>query len=268
LSHRPGNGIGAILAATERSDEKVLSSKRVQGTFVARARRRGVFNQTPGDAEKIVANSVQTVTHFLAESRSVYMLAAMSNGGIQFCNGALAERLKIAPAGLATQLVWDLLCEHDALSFRNRLAETPSGPPQMFLLNFVDADQCPFTLECRLEVRADGFLLLGEAPRRPNETAQKEILRLNNELSTLGRELTRRSRELDHALQDLKTSHWHLKKIQEVLPICMECGKVKTTTQWEDVVSYLKTNAMFLSHGYCPACLEKIMVQWGMSPQE
>ena len=51
---------------------------------------------------------------------------------------------------------------------------------------------------------------------------------------------------------------FHLAKIQEVLPICMICGKVKTSgTNWEDVVDYFLRSNLSLSHGYCPSCLEK-----------
>jgi hypothetical protein len=33
-------------------------------------------------------------------------------------------------------------------------------------------------------------------------------------------------------------------------------------TSWEDVVSYLKSNALLFSHGYCPECAEKMNRQW------
>jgi response regulator RpfG family c-di-GMP phosphodiesterase len=65
---------------------------------------------------------------------------------------------------------------------------------------------------------------------------------------------------LKTAYDELKNSYWHLRKIQEILPICMSCGKVKTAeSKWEDVVDFLKKNSLFLSHGYCPACEDKIM---------
>lgn len=65
---------------------------------------------------------------------------------------------------------------------------------------------------------------------------------------------------LKTAFDQLDKSFWHLRKIQEVLPFCMECGKVKTAdSSWEDVISFLKNNSMFLSHGYCPECADKIM---------
>lgn len=68
---------------------------------------------------------------------------------------------------------------------------------------------------------------------------------------------------LKTAYEQLDRSFWHLRKIQEVLPICMECGKVKSSdSSWEDVVSFLKNNTMFLSHGYCPDCEKKLLEKY------
>jgi hypothetical protein len=131
------------------------------------------------------------------------------------------------------------------------------------------------TLYCRAW-RADGVtVVLGE--REPEDAArlQRELMDLNNELVVKSRELTRRQRELEHtrsklqaALDELETSYWHLRKLQEVLPICMECGKVKTAdATWEDVVEYLQRNALFLSHGYCPDCAEAMMEKYGIAEE-
>lgn len=218
--------------------------------------------------ESVTADSVPLLARFLADSRSVYLLLAALDGSIQLLNTVLSDRLKINPSEAAAHSVWDLIAEQAALSLRGRLSEKRQCLPGRFLLNFVDADHCPFTLECRLDVQPGYFLLLGEIPQHSNEASQEGMLQLNNELSVLSREHARRGKELERTLEELKTSHWHLKKIQEVLPLCMECGMVKTTTQWEDVVSYLKENAPFLSHGYCPVCLEKIQAQWADPPQE
>lgn len=69
------------------------------------------------------------------------------------------------------------------------------------------------------------------------------------------RELERTKRELERSHEDLATSYWHLEKIQEVLPICMNCNRVKTSeARWQSVVDYLREHALFLSHGYCPDC--------------
>ncbi len=76
-------------------------------------------------------------------------------------------------------------------------------------------------------------------------------------------ELRAAKAELEKTIKELNSSYWHLKKIQEVLPICMECGKVKTgESTWEDVVAYLKKNSLFLSHGYCPPCASEAVRQY------
>jgi response regulator RpfG family c-di-GMP phosphodiesterase len=92
-----------------------------------------------------------------------------------------------------------------------------------------------------------------------NESAENSSARvksLEENQSTLQSD----NQALKAAYDQLDKSFWHLRKIQEVLPICMNCGKVKTSdSSWEDVVSFLKGNSMFLSHGYCPECADKMM---------
>lgn len=40
----------------------------------------------------------------------------------------------------------------------------------------------------------------------------------------------------------------------------MECGRVKTAElKWDSVVDYLREHALFLSHGYCPECADKLV---------
>jgi heme-degrading monooxygenase HmoA len=219
----------------------------------------------PMALEELVADSAAFQTKFIAESRAIHVLFASPDGTVRFCNVALSTRLRFDPIA---RLVWDLVAEQEIQSLRQRLADDATSESSRFLLNFVDADHCPFTLVCRLDVRPDGFLLMGEPPLQSNDTTQEEMLRLNNELAVLSRENVRRGRELERAMEELKTTTWHLKKIQEVLPICMDCGKVKTSAKWEDVLSYLKENAPFLSHGYCPDCLERQMSQLKLPAQE
>lgn len=71
--------------------------------------------------------------------------------------------------------------------------------------------------------------------------------------------MERENRTLRAAYDQLKNSFWHLRKIEEVLPMCLNCGRVKTAEgTWEDVAAYLKANSKFLSHGYCPACAAEV----------
>jgi len=60
---------------------------------------------------------------------------------------------------------------------------------------------------------------------------------------------------LEKTMRDLEQSHWHLDKVAEFLPICMECGKVKTAdAHWEPIIDYFRKNELFLTHGLCPEC--------------
>ncbi len=60
----------------------------------------------------------------------------------------------------------------------------------------------------------------------------------------------------------LDDSFQSLIKIREVLHICIECGKVKTTgSSWEEVINYLKKQSQSLTHAYCPECYEKALAE-------
>jgi response regulator RpfG family c-di-GMP phosphodiesterase len=68
-------------------------------------------------------------------------------------------------------------------------------------------------------------------------------------------DLSHRNETLNRALEDLRTSHWHLRRLQELLPICAYCGKVRTGEDyWQSVGTYLAENSDFLTHGVCPEC--------------
>jgi hypothetical protein len=77
-------------------------------------------------------------------------------------------------------------------------------------------------------------------------------------------ELARVHTELASTLEALDKSHWHIRRIQEVLPVCMECGDVKSdVASWQSAREFLATHALrpFLSHGYCPACIDRVMTR-------
>jgi response regulator RpfG family c-di-GMP phosphodiesterase len=77
-------------------------------------------------------------------------------------------------------------------------------------------------------------------------------------LYSAGLDLGERNDTLSRALEDLRTSHWHLRRLQELLPMCAYCGKVRTGEDyWESVQTYLTENSDFLTHGICPECAAK-----------
>jgi hypothetical protein len=148
-------------------------------------------------------------------------------------------------------------------------------PDDRVRLNFVSGSSAPFTLECLVEQEPEGWRIVGEPDVRGDRGVVEEMVQLNNELATMARERARRERELERtrqrlqaALDELETSYWHLKKIQEVLPLCMRCGRVKTDeAEWQSVVEYLKANEIFLSHGYCPPCSTAVLQEFGLDEE-
>ncbi len=74
-------------------------------------------------------------------------------------------------------------------------------------------------------------------------------------------ELARTRIELNEALEQLQNSHWHIRRNKEVLPICLGCGRVhEQGNKWTPMVDFIQSNSSFLSHGYCPGCLDKEML--------
>jgi response regulator RpfG family c-di-GMP phosphodiesterase len=77
-------------------------------------------------------------------------------------------------------------------------------------------------------------------------------------LHSAGLDLGARNDTLSRALEDLRTSHWHLRRLQALLPMCSYCGKVRTGEDyWESVQTYLSENSDFVTHGICPECAAK-----------
>ncbi len=164
------------------------------------------------------------------------------------------------------------------------------GPAELALLNFVDTRNLPYTLKCAVAVtplasvphdaRAAGgraarsgvserLEILGERDAVGQDHLSQRMLSMNNELATLGREHARRGRQLEaanakllQALGDLEKSHWHLRKVQEIMPVCMGCSKLKTHGhEWQSVSRYFAENDIFLSHGYCPDCAAAVLAE-------
>ncbi len=80
------------------------------------------------------------------------------------------------------------------------------------------------------------------------------------------------NRTLNSSLDSLVQSFQHLQTVQNLISTCLECGRIRTTPtssgeKWEEVGAYLKKHNVFLSHGYCPGCAEKVMKEMGIEPE-
>jgi heme-degrading monooxygenase HmoA len=205
---------------------------------------------------------IARLSRFLAGTWTLHWLRARLDGGIVAANPAFESLLQEAAGGLAGQCLWDRLTEADAASIQAILKSGDRDPEGPVLLNFVDRDHAVHTLGCHVEVNRQDFVLVGEPARDHDRALANELLEMNNgwallvrENEKITKELRQANEKLEQTLAELNESHWHLRKIQETLPICMYCGKVKTgEARWEGVVEYLKTNSLFLSHGCCPNC--------------
>jgi CheY-like chemotaxis protein len=95
------------------------------------------------------------------------------------------------------------------------------------------------------------------------QQALAETLRAHNEIQELNIDLDRRVRErtadLAKANSELTASLAEVKQLNELLPICSYCRKIRDDKNyWDSVEHYIvrHTNSNF-SHGICPECYEK-----------
>lgn len=97
---------------------------------------------------------------------------------------------------------------------------------------------------------------------------EAEMLEARREAERKTAEEAEAAAKLARALAELKESNWMLRKVAEVLPTCMYCGKVKAGQDgWQTAIDYLKSNMDFLSHGCCPACTNRMRRDMGL-PEE
>lgn len=207
--------------------------------------------------EVFAADATTLVARLLSRTRTTHIFAGALDGTLARCNDVAAAALGVPASAVTGRAIWGFLVEPDQATLRALLASSKRLHADV-RLNFVGPSGHPYTLECALEV-GEGFTLLGDPPVHQERALDGELLRLNAELNVLARENARAKRELARALEDLRKSHWHVKKFQEVLPMCLECGRVRMAdARWETPAKFLKQSTDFLSHGYCPECGERL----------
>lgn len=154
--------------------------------------------------EAFTADASPLMARYLEGTRAVYLIVADLNGVVRDCSPQTAEALATSREELIGQALWDYLPENEASGLQKRIVAGERGSKDKFYLNLVDRHHAPHTVEFLFDVQPDGFVLLGEAPRKAEESFQEEMVRLNNELALLSRENARKSRALEKALAELK----------------------------------------------------------------
>lgn len=222
-----------------------------------------------GEQSDPLSDLAELVLSKVRESSSVSCAVLDRSGALIACNDAFARALGRPATAIAGAPLSGFLVEGDAERLPSLLQASDGSS---HLLNFIEEGGSPFTLECRIAPLPGGYGIAGEPLSGSERSLTEELLRLNNELAVLSREAVRRNRELtlakrklEEALAELERTHGHLRRVQEVLPICMECGRVKSeSAEWQDVVTYLKENEVMLSHGYCPSCQAGVLKRLGL----
>jgi PAS domain-containing protein len=204
----------------------------------------------------------EIVEKILHGTRVLACMRVSGSGTIVRANPAAGRATGTPAAELAGRRIAEFLAQDDGERMERWLVSGVPSSSELVLLNFVSGDHQVQTLQCRLFAEGTDLIVAGEPDIEEDRELSEDLLRLNNELAVLSRESARRSRELEAArarladtLAELESSYWHLRKIQEYLPVCMRCGNLKTgEAQWESVVDYLRSHEVFVSHGYCPTC--------------
>jgi diguanylate cyclase (GGDEF)-like protein len=156
-----------------------------------------------GGIEPLVADAAPFMAEFLHDARAVLFIAARTDGTIEACNPAAAERIGAQGPG-STRLLWDALVEDDAKSIGERVASGERKPGERFLVRLRGDAQ---SLECRLDLRPGGFVLIGERIARSDEAVLEEMSRISSEVFELSRESERKGRALARALAEVETKN-------------------------------------------------------------
>jgi PAS domain-containing protein len=207
----------------------------------------------------------QSVVKVAASSRTTVTVFMSASGNIRWANAGFQSILGRPVDEVLGTMVWTLLPRPDSERLR-RVIEEGDASTHM-LLNMLGAEGHPLSLDATVEVDAGGVALMGSRRARDSQNLSEHLQALNNELAVLAREHARGEREqrstaeeLQRVVDELHESYRHLKRIQEVIPICMRCSRVKPgDSEWQQVAEYLREHQIFLSHGYCPACADVVL---------
>jgi hypothetical protein len=88
------------------------------------------------------------------------------------------------------------------------------------------------------------------------------LLTLVDDLVDVQRRLAQRSRELEAALEEVRSARLMLRKLEGIVPVCVECGRVRSDDDraWVEPGTYLEQSGVIaISHSYCPECERRAM---------
>lgn len=138
------------------------------------------------------------------------------------------------------------------------------------MFEFVHPDDLERSREQNRQVRAGGQALGFENRYKCKDGSYRWILwnaRADIDrqvIYSLARDITDRKRaeeERERLVRDLQEALAEVKELQDILPICMYCKKIRDDENyWQTVEAYIShhTNSKF-SHGICPTCYHTVV---------
>lgn len=181
---------------------------------------------------------------YLADTTSVAALLLGAGDRVERTNDAFLAMtgLREIPGGAALA---DLL----APASREAAGRLLAGCSTAERLQFTVPGGTACVLACRLYAVGERRLLLGDAFAPTESEAIRTMSQLHGEVINLGRDLDRRNRELQRALDEIKV-------LRGILPICMYCKRIRHEDgNWQRLEEYISqhSEAKF-SHGLCSEC--------------
>ena len=219
-----------------------------------------IFRDEAPESGEATAGFVEA---FVSESDQFFQLHLGRNGAIKACSPSFITLIGLPYKQALGSSIADFLVASDASLLLEALKTCDET--RNLILNFVDSEHCPVSVRARVSIANEDVGLIAERDTLEADNLSRQLIDLNNELTRLTREIQQKNYQLTeardrlaHAIEERDKSYWFIKKIRDVLPICLGCHKVKPSgTTWEDLEEFLQNNTNFLSHGYCPECLAK-----------
>ena len=164
-----------------------------------------------------------------------------------------------------------VLTPNSASLLRATMQQARAGAADGVLLTFSDGERYALTLSCRMAWAGETCLVFGEPLAEREREMNRELVELSGELARLTREKAKLAAELGQALEELRASHWQIRRIREFLPICTECHRVPAAAAgrdgWTPLVSFLAGNGLLMTHGYCPECEARVLAALDAAPR-
>lgn len=159
------------------------------------------------DFEEAIADSLLDIAKYFDQAANLHFIALSRSGNILACNKNLGERLKKDSEEIVGRDISEFLTDESSQFLRREVESKSESRSDSLLLNFVDVHSHPFTLECSLSIRPDGFVVMGSPPVEKDQALQEQLIALNNQFSVLLRENERQSKALKKAHVELEKAH-------------------------------------------------------------